>query len=71
MTPKEFKTIRINLNLSQRGLADFFRMGKHGHRNIARWEKNEQDIPNWAILILEIIIDDEIPDLEPYRNTTY
>ena len=72
MQPEDFKDIRNQLNLSQRGTAKLLGMGRHGYRTIQRWEDPEfqQDIPWWAEWTLQSLwagepIDDlpeSIPD---------
>lgn len=68
MTPKTFKETRNALGLTQRGLARLFRMGKHGWRNVQRWEAGVQDIPGWAGLVMELLYSREWPDLTPYKR---
>ena len=70
MTPERFKSIRLKLGLSQRGAASLLRMGKHGYRNVQRWEYGVQDIPGWAALVWNILESGELPDLMPYRRLT-
>ena len=68
MTPQEFKTHRNDLNLTLRGFAALLRMGKHGWRTVQRWEAGTQDMPGYAVLLMEIISTRQIPDLEPFKQ---
>ena len=68
MDGQDFKAIRNDLNLTQRGIARLFRMGVHGWRNVQRWESGHQDIPGWATLVMEILQSRKLPDLSPYER---
>lgn len=40
MTPAGFRTARASLGLTQKGLAEALRMGKHGWQTISKWESD-------------------------------
>ena len=41
MTPEQFRTARKALGLTQHGLAQALRMGKHGWQSISKWESDK------------------------------
>ena len=41
MTPAEFRTARKALGLTQKGLAEALRMGRHGWQTISKWEGDD------------------------------
>lgn len=68
MTPEDFKKERQRLGLSLNGVAELFRMGKHGNRNVHRWERGDTPLPGWAALIMEIVSTGKVPDLEAFKR---
>ncbi len=68
MTPDDFKRERQRLGLSLNSVAELFRRGKHGNRNVHRWERGDTPLPGWAALIMEIISSGKIPDLSAFKR---
>jgi DNA-binding transcriptional regulator YiaG len=58
MTPAEFRTARKALGLTQKGLAEALRMGKHGWQTISKWESDDFDgvIPGPVQVALECLL---------------
>ncbi|ANS02979.1 DNA methyltransferase [uncultured Mediterranean phage uvDeep-CGR0-AD1-C123] len=69
MNPEEYKEKREKLGLTLHGIAKFMRMGKHGGRNVHRWETGDSPLPGWAALIMEIISSGKLPDLSLFKRT--
>ena len=69
MNPSKYKQNRQKLGLTLDGMAKLMRMGKHGGRNVHRWEPGDSPLPGWAALIMEIIATDKTPDLEAFKRT--
>ncbi len=57
MTPERVREIRERLGLSQTGLSATLRLGPHGKRSVARWEKTGATIPGPVQLALEALDD--------------
>lgn len=55
MTPDRVREIRINLGLSQNGLAEALRLGTNGGRTIRRWESGQVPITGPASVALELM----------------
>lgn len=53
MTPAEFRSIRVQLGLSQSGLARLFRV--QSDRTIRKWEAGERDIPGPAQVLIRLL----------------
>ena len=51
MTNHQFKTLRLSLNLTQRGMADA--MGGINYRTVQRFESGEQPIERMALKLCE------------------
>lgn len=58
MNPADLRTARKTLGLTQKGLAEALRMGKHGWQTISKWERDDFDgaIPGPVTLALECLI---------------
>lgn len=58
MTPADLRTARKSLGLTQKGLAEALRMGKHGWQAISKWERDDFNgsIPGPVTLALECLI---------------
>lgn len=56
MTPKEIKSIRVSLGLTQSGLAEALRLGPNGERTVRRWETGDIPITGPATLALECLL---------------
>lgn len=58
MTPADLRVARKSLGLTQKGLAEALRMGKHGWQTISKWERDDFDgtIPGPVTLALECLI---------------
>ncbi|MAI17134.1 MAG: hypothetical protein CBC71_06240 [Rhodobacteraceae bacterium TMED111] len=53
MTPEEFKQIRLDLGLTQRGMAEA--MGGVNYRTVQRFESGEQPIERMALRVCQYI----------------
>lgn len=56
MTPEQFRTARRDLGLTQKGLAEALRMGKHGWQSLSAWETGANPIPGPVTLALEHLL---------------
>lgn len=58
MTPADLRAARKTLGLTQSGLAEALRMGKHGWQTISKWERDGFNgaIPGPVTLALECLI---------------
>ncbi len=45
MSPADLRTARRDLGLTQKGLAEALRMGKHGWQSISKWENDGSAVP--------------------------
>lgn len=55
--PTDFCNARKTLGLTQHGLAEALRMGKHGWQTISAWENGKQPIPGPVTLALECLLE--------------
>ena len=62
MTPAELRAIRKALGLTQHGLADALRMGKHGWQSVSRWESEGNTIPGPVQVAVECLARHSTPD---------
>ncbi len=58
MTPANLRTARRALGLSQHGLAEALRMGKHGHQTVSAWERddNARGVPGPVQIAVECLM---------------
>ena len=58
MTPAEFRAARKALGLTQKGLAEALRMGKHGWQSVSKWEGDsfEGAIPGPVQVAMECLL---------------
>lgn len=58
MTPADFRIARKALGLTQKGLAEALRMGKHGWQTISKWESDsfEGAIPGPVQVAMECLL---------------
>ncbi len=58
MTPSDLRTARRALGLSQHGLAEALRMGKHGHQTVSAWERddNVRGVPGPVQIAVECLM---------------
>jgi len=58
MTPADLRTARRALGLSQHGLAEALRMGKHGHQTVSKWEAddNARGVPGPVQVAVECLM---------------
>jgi len=56
MTPADFRAARKALGLTQHGLAEALRMGKHGWQTISRWERDGGTVPGAAQVAVELML---------------
>lgn len=56
MTPADLTAARKRLGLSQAGLSQALRMGKHGGRTVRRWELGEIEVPGPVAVAVELML---------------
>ena len=56
MTPADFRAARKALGLTQKGLAEALRMGKHGWQTISGWENDGANIPGPVQVAMECLL---------------
>lgn len=56
MSPRDVRSARETLGLSQRGLAEALRMGANGERQVRRWESGETPISGPATVALNCLL---------------
>jgi transcriptional regulator with XRE-family HTH domain len=58
MTPPELRDARKRLGLTQKGLAEALRMGRHGWQTISKWESDsfEGEIPGPVQVAVECLL---------------
>lgn len=58
MTPRDLRAARKRLGLSQHGLAEALRMGKHGHQTVSQWESdaNTRGVPGPVQVAVEAML---------------
>ena len=60
MTPTEMRETRKRLGLSQRDLAQLFRLGPNGERSVRRWERGTYPPPGPITLLYELLADGKL-----------
>ena len=58
MTPVDLREARKRLGLTQHGLAEALRMGKHGWQSVSRWEQDGNTIPGPVQVAVESLLTD-------------
>ncbi len=66
-TPQRIRDAIDQLNLGERDLAEFLRMGKGSRRTIGRWKSGESAIPGAVAMWLEWLCWNELPE-KPKRR---
>jgi DNA-binding transcriptional regulator YiaG len=56
MTPADLRAARKRLGLTQHGLAEALRMGKHGWQSVSRWEQDGNTIPGPVQVAVEAML---------------
>jgi DNA-binding transcriptional regulator YiaG len=56
MTPAELRDARKRLGLTQHGLAEALRMGRHGWQSVSRWEQDGNTIPGPVQVAVEALL---------------
>lgn len=58
MSPADFRAARKALGLTQKGLAEALRMGKHGWQSVSKWEGDnfEGSIPGPVQVAMECLL---------------
>lgn len=56
MTPTELRIARKTLGLTQKGLAQALRMGKHGWQTISKWERDGGTVPGPVSVAIELLL---------------
>lgn len=54
--PADLRNARKRLGLTQHGLAEALRMGKHGWQSISRWEQDGNTVPGPAQVAVEALL---------------
>ncbi len=64
MTPSDLRTARKALGLTQHGLAERLRMGKHGWKSVGAWEsdKNTRGVPGPVQIAVEGMLVKQPPE---------
>ncbi len=64
LTPSDLRTARKRLGLSQHGLAEALRMGKHGHQTVSAWERddNARGVPGPVQIAVEGMLVKQPPE---------
>ena len=57
MTTADFRAARKALGLTQHGLAEALRMGKHGWQTISAWENGKSPIPGPVQVAIQCLLD--------------
>lgn len=60
MTPAELRSARKRLGLTQKGLAEALRMGRHGWQSVSKWEsdRNTGGVPGPVSVAIELMLRD-------------
>ncbi len=53
MSPAELRAARKSLGLSQRGVAEFLKLGANGARSVRRWEAGDRSIDERSAMLIE------------------
>lgn len=56
MTPADLRDARKRLGLTQKGLAEALRMGKHGWQSVSKWERDGSTIPGPVQVAVELLL---------------
>lgn len=58
MTPADLRVARRTLGLTQHGLAEALRMGKHGWKSVGAWEsdRNVRGVPGPVQIAVELLL---------------